>query len=263
MAAEESGGKIIEALHELNVQTIVPIPKVWHFDFSITNAVVYMWISAIIVFVLFYVAAKKAKKEPSGLQTLAEILLNFGTGHLPGQIGEKGRKYFYLFLTIFVYIMVTNLVGLIPKPEVLKPYTPTANINVTASMAIVIFFFTQYQGFRRHGVRGYLSSWLSPPDVPKAMKPVLNVIFFIVHFMGEFFKPLSLLVRLFSNTIAGHLIILVMMGLLLEFAGVIAVPTGLFAIIMYGFEVFVAFIQAYIFSLLSVVYVETAIYSKH
>jgi F-type H+-transporting ATPase subunit a len=263
MLAEEGGSKIVEALHELNVQDIVSIPKVGPFDFSITNAVVYMWVSAVVVFAFFYIAARRMRKEPDGLQTIAEILLNFATGHLTGQIGEKGKKYYYLILTIFSYIFVTNLIGLIPKPELFKPYTPTANINVTFSMALVVFCIVQYQGFRRHGVRGYLGSWLTPPGVPKAMARPLNFIFFPVHLMGEFFKPLSLSVRLFAHTIAGHLIILVMLGLLLQYAGLIILPTGIFVVIMTAFEVFVAFIQAYIFSLLSVVYIESAIYAGH
>jgi F-type H+-transporting ATPase subunit a len=263
MLAEESGSKIVDALHELNVQTVISIPKVGPFDFSISNAVVYMWVSAIIVFGFFFIVAKRMKKEPDGLQTIAEILLNFATGHLTGQIGEKGKKYYYLILTIFAYIFVTNIIGLIPKPIMFKPYTPTANINVTFSMALVVFLIVQYQGFHRHGVRGYLGSWLTPPGVPKAMARPLNFIFFPVHLMGEFFKPLSLSVRLFANTIAGHLIILVMLGLLLQYAGLIIVPTALFVIIMTAFEVFVAFIQAYIFSLLSVVYIESAIYAGH
>jgi len=263
LLAEEGGNKIVEALHELNVQTIVSIPKVWKFDFSITNAVVYMWVSAFIVFLVFFIAAKRAKKEPERLQVFAEIALNFATGHLTGQIGEKGKKYYYLILTIFTYIFFTNLIGLIPKPELFKPYTPTANINVTFAMAIVVFAITQYQGFRRHGARGYGRAFMTPPGVPKALGRPLNVIFVPVHIMGEIFKPLSLSVRLFANTIAGHLIILVMLGLLLQYANIIILPTALFVIIMTAFEVFIAFIQAYIFSLLSVVYIESAIYAGH
>jgi F-type H+-transporting ATPase subunit a len=263
LLAEEGGNKIVEALHELNVQTIVEIPKVGPFDFSITNAVVYMWVSAAIVFLLFFIAAKRAKKEPEKLQTFAEIALNFATGHLTGQIGEKGKKYYYLILTIFTYIFITNLIGLIPKPEMFKPYTPTANINVTFSMAIVVFLITQYQGFKRHGLRGYGRAFMTPSGVPKALGRPLNVIFVPVHIMGEIFKPLSLSVRLFANTIAGHLIILVMLGLLLQYAYVIILPTAIFVIIMTAFEVFIAFIQAYIFSLLSVVYIESAIYAGH
>ncbi|HEY5528324.1 MAG TPA: F0F1 ATP synthase subunit A [Thermoleophilia bacterium] len=264
MLAEAGTNKIVEALSELNVQTIVHIPKVGPFDFSISNAVIYMWASAVIVFLFFFIVARRLKKEPDGLQIVAEILLNFATGHLTGQLTEKGKKYYYLILTIFSYILVTNLVGLIPKPDALLPYTPTANINVTFGMAIVIFFITQYQGFHRHGVRGYLKSWLTPPGVPKLMRAPLNAIFFVVHFMGEFFKPLSLSVRLFGNTIAGHVIILVMLGLLLQYASaIVIIPAGLFVVIMLAFEVFVAFIQAYIFSLLSVVYIETAINSSH
>ena len=264
MLAEQSANKIEGVLHELNVQEIVHIPKIGPFDFSISNAVIYMWVSAVIVFVFFFVVSLRMRKSPSGLQTWAEILLGFATGHLTGQIGEKGKKYYYLILTLFTFIMVTNLIGLIPKPMEIKPYTPTANINVTFGLALVVFAVTQFQGFRRHGPGGYLKSWLAPPGVPKVLAPPLNGIFFIVHFMGEFFKPLSLAVRLFGNTIAGHLIILVMLGLILEYASaIVIIPAALFVVIMLVFEVFVAFIQAYIFSLLSVVYIESAIYAGH
>jgi F-type H+-transporting ATPase subunit a len=92
----------------------------------------------------------------------------------------------------------------------------------------------------------------------------LNAIFFVVHLMGELFKPLSLAIRLFGNTIAGHLVILVMLGLVLKFSSyLIAVPPLAFVVAMNGFEIFVAFLQAYIFSLLSVIYIESAIYAGH
>jgi len=261
--AAETESKIAGALHELNVQTIVSIPKIGPFDFSITNAVVYMWASALIVLLFYIIVARRLKKEPGGAQTVAETALNFATGHLTGQFGEKGKKYYYLILTIFSYIFVMNLLGLIPKPEFLKPYTPTANINVTFGMAIVVFCVTQFQGFKRHGL-GYVRSWLTPPGVPTALAIPLHFIFFVVHVMGEFFKPLSLAIRLYGNTIAGHLVILVMIGLVLQYQSfLIAIPPLLFVIIMTGFEVFVAFLQAYIFSLLSVIYIETAIYAGH
>jgi F-type H+-transporting ATPase subunit a len=264
LAAEGVTSKVVEALHELNVQTVVSIPKVGPFDFSITNAVIWLWVSAAVVFLLFFIAAKRARKEPEKLQTLAEILIGFGRGHLTGQIGEKGRRFYYLILTIFVFILTTNMIGLIPKPEVLKPYTPTANINVTFAMAVVIFLVTQFQGVRNHGPGGYVRSWLLPPGIPKALAMPLNGIFFIVHIVGEFFKPLSLSVRLFGNTIAGHLVILVMVGLMLQFASaIVIIPAGLFVVFMLGFEIFVAFLQAYIFSLLSTVYIESAIYAGH
>ena len=90
MLADAGANKVVEALSELNVQTLVHIPKVGPIDFSISNAVIYMWVSAVIVFVFFFVVARRLKKEPDGLQIIAEILLNFATGHLTGQIGEKG-----------------------------------------------------------------------------------------------------------------------------------------------------------------------------
>ena len=264
MAAEAGVSKITEALLELNVQVIWKGPKIGPFDLSITNAVVYMWLSAIVVFGFFFYVSRRLKKDPGGLQAFAEILLNLATGHLTGQIGEKGKKYYYLILTLFTYIFTMNIIGLIPKPEYIRPYTPTANINVTFGIAFVVFVVVQYQGFHRHGVRGYIGSWLSPPGVPKALAIPLNVIFFFVHLMGELFKPLSLAIRLFGNTIAGHLIILVMLGIVIQYANVlVALPPLAFVLAMNGFEIFVAFIQAYIFSLLSVIYIESAIYAGH
>lgn len=257
-----SSGKIVEALTELNLYKIVDIPKIWKFDFSITNGVVYIWFSALVVFLLFYIAAKRARKEPGKLQTLAEVMLNFGTG-LTGIYTSKGKKYYYIYITIFAYIFVTNMIGLIPKPEFLHPYTPTANINVTFSMAIVIFVLTQYFGVKNHGVRGYMGTFLMPKDVSPMIRRAMNVIFFPVEIMGQLFRPLSLSVRLFANTIAGHIIILVMLGMLLQYKFPVGGATGLFVIVMTAFEIFVAFIQAYIFSLLSVVYLEGAMADTH
>lgn len=264
MAAETvaSSGKIVEALTELNIKEIIHLPTLWKFNFSITNAVIYIWFSAFLVFILFYIAARFARKEPGKLQTIAEIMLNFGV-NLTGIYTAKGKKYYYLYITIFSYIFVTNIIGLIPKPEALHPYTATANINVTFSMAIVIFVLTQYFGVKNHGVRGYMSTFLMPKDVSKWIRRVMNVIFFPVEIMGQLFRPLSLSVRLFANTIAGHIIILVMLGMLLQYRGLVGVGTGLFVIIMTAFEIFVAFIQAYIFSLLSVVYLEGAMADTH
>jgi F-type H+-transporting ATPase subunit a len=266
VAAEGTTSEVIRALEELNVQTVVSIPQVGPFNFSITNAVIYMWVSAILVFLFFFIASRRLRmrNKPGLLQSIAESLVGFGRGHLTGQLGEKGKKYYYLVLTIFVFILTTNLIGLIPKPFALKAYTPTANINVTIAMALVVFFMTQYLGVKNHGVGGYMKSWLLPPGVPKALAVPLNGIFLVVHIVGELFRPVSLSVRLFGNTIAGHLVILVMLGLILEFAkAIVIIPAALFIIIMTGFEIFVALLQAYIFSLLSVLYIEGAIYAGH
>jgi F-type H+-transporting ATPase subunit a len=263
LAAEEVTSKVVEALHELNIQTIVKIPKVGPFDFSITNAVIYLWVSAIVVFLFFFIVSKRTRKNPGLMQSFAETLIGFGRGHLTGQIGEKGRKYYWLPLTVFVFILVTNLIGLIPKPVQIKPYTPTANISVTFGMALVVFLVTQFMGVKNHGVGGYMRSWLLPPGVPKALAAPLNGIFFVVHLVGELFRPLSLSVRLFGNTLAGHLIILVMLGLMLQLASVLLVLPAILVVVMTAFEIFVALLQAYIFALLSVLYIEGAIYAGH
>ena len=129
---------------------------------------------------------------------------------------------------------------------------------MTFGLAIVVFFVTQYQGFRRHGFRGYVGSWLMPrPECPRPWPVRSTSSSSSVHIMGEIFKPLSLAVRLFANTVAGHLIILVMLGLHAAVREIHHHPAGRVRRDHDdAFEVFVAFIQAYIFSLLSVVYIE-------
>ena len=118
MAAEESGTKIVEALHELNVQTIVSIPEVGPVRLlHHQRGDLHVGIGAILSSSSSSWSPGKRRKNRSGLQTLAETLMSFATGHLTGQIGEKGKKYYYLILTLFTYIMVTNLIGLIPKPS--------------------------------------------------------------------------------------------------------------------------------------------------
>lgn len=222
-------------------------------DFSITKSTVMMFLAAIILIcVLIYaVSSNNKNKVPKGLGNVVESLIVFVRDEivLPN-MGPEGLKLMPFFLTLFFFIMFSNLLGLFPFMS-----QPTKNVNVTASLAIITFIITQYKGIQAHGFGGYVKN-LVPPGVPVFVLPIMIV----VEFIGLFTKPFSLLMRLFANITAGTIIIFSLIGLIfvMEYAGtVIAVP---FALFIYLIEIFIALLQAYIFTLLSALYINMAMH---
>lgn len=220
-------------------------------DFSITKSTLMMFLSAVIlIIVLMYaVSSNKKNKIPRGIGNVVESLVVFVRDDIVrANMGDAGLKMMPFFLTLFFFIMFANLLGLFPFMA-----QPTKNINVTAALALTTFAVTQYKGIKAHGFGGYAKS-LVPPGVPVFVLPIM----IIVEFIGLFTKPFSLLMRLFANITAGTIIIFSLIGLIfvMEYTGsVIAVP---FAIFIYLIEIFIALLQAYIFTLLSVLYVNMA-----
>ncbi|HRI85809.1 MAG TPA: F0F1 ATP synthase subunit A [Ignavibacteria bacterium] len=223
------------------------------FDFSITKTLFMMILSAVILIMVLLIAASgnKKNKYPRGIGNLVESLIVFVRDDIVvPNMGKEGLKLMPFFLTLFFFIMFANLIGLFPFMA-----QPTKNINVTAGLALVTFFITQIKGIQAHGFGGYLKA-LVPPGVPVFVLPIMV----IVEFIGLFTKPFSLLMRLFANITAGSIIIFSLIGLVfvMEYAGsVIAVP---FALFIYFLEIFIALLQAYIFTMLSVLYINMAMH---
>lgn len=220
-------------------------------DFSLTKSTVMMFLAAVIMIcvLLYAVSSNKKRKVPKGIGNAVESIVVFIRDEivLPN-MGAEGLKLMPFFLTLFFFIMFANLLGLFPFMS-----QPTKNINVTAALALITFAITQYKGIKAHGFGGYMKA-LIPPGVPVFVLPIMIV----VEFIGLFTKPFSLLMRLFANITAGTIIIFSLIGLIfvMEYAGtVIAVP---FAIFIYMIEIFIAFLQAYIFTLLSALYINMA-----
>jgi F-type H+-transporting ATPase subunit a len=153
-----------------------------------------------------------------------------------------------------VFILVLNLIGLIPNT-----YPVTANISFTLMLALLTFILTQYEGFRRNGAGTYIKSF-APPGLP--LKPLMVPFMFGIEILGEFTKPLTLGMRLYANILAGHLIIYVFLGLILYFGTVVAIISVPLAVVFYAFEIFVAILQAYIFAILTQVYIELAMFRE-
>lgn len=223
------------------------------FDFSITKSTAMAILAALIAIVFLGYAASSNSKNmvPKGVGNMVEAIIVFIRDQIVvANMGKEGLRFMPFFLTVFFFILIANIIGLFPFMA-----QPTKNINVTCALALITFVMTQIAGIRAHGFGGYVKN-LVPPGVPGFVLPIMVV----VEFIGLFTKPFSLMMRLFANITAGSIIIFSLIGLIfvMEYAGsVIAVP---FALFIYLMEIFIAFLQAYIFTMLSVLYINMAMH---
>lgn len=232
-------------LHHFELHPIVHL-SLMGIDISITKAVLAMWAGmAVIVGIFMLVVRRDLTLVPGKLQSVLEIAMEFIRGMVDEFIGEEeGKKYFSFIATLFLFILACNMIGLIPGS-----YTITSQIVVTGAFAVGIFFMTLVIGFVKHGV--HFVTILVPPGVPKIMIPVMIPI----EIISMLARPLSLSVRLFANMTAGHTVLAVLFGLAMTVPLWIGwMPFG-FTVIIYGLEVAIAFIQAYIFTILTCVYI--------
>lgn len=221
------------------------------YDISITKNVASMMISAILLITVFLVIAGRYKKNklaaPSGIQSFFEPIIVYLIDDLAKPIlGNKYKKYLPYLLTIFFFIWFNNLLGLIPGGANL-----TGNIAITMSLAVLTFLITNISG---NGY--YWKHILWTPGVPLP----LRIIILPIEVVGIFTKPFSLMIRLFANITAGHIIILAFIGLIFIFQSVGMAPVSIaFGLFMMFMELFVAILQAYIFTLLSAMYIGSAV----
>ncbi len=224
-------------------------------DLSITMAVVMLWVVAAFLFLFLTFIAMKASLYPSKSQSIVEMVYQYLHQNLIVEIiGEEGSPWFPFITTLFLFIFFCNLLGLVPGA-----FTATSNINVTATLAIIVFLTVQSVGIYTHGFFGYLKG-LVPGGVPIW----IAVVMFPIELLSQFAKPFSLAVRLFANMFAGHVVILVFLSLIIVsksyFIGVLPLA-GVVA--MNALEIFFGLIQAYIFALLAAVYISAAIQIEH
>jgi F-type H+-transporting ATPase subunit a len=224
-------------------------------DLSITRHVVMMWVASVVLIGMLLSAFRKPSVVPSGAANFFETIAVFLRDEVALPImGDHGRKYLPFLLTIFFFILFCNLIGLVPYSA-----TPTGNINVTAGLAICTFAVMLGAGVVNNGPIGYFKS-LFPSGVPGW----LLIILVPVELISLFVKPFALCVRLFANMTGGHVAILVFLGLIVilqnEWVALGSVP---FAVAIYILEVFVSFVQAFVFTLLSTVFIGMAAHPDH
>jgi len=244
----------MDLLHHFELHPIVEI-HVLGMDVSITKAVVMMWIACCLTFLFLVLGGRRAKLVPSGFQNFVEAIVDFLRSNIIlATMGEAGLAWFPFIATLFFFVLFCNLLGLVPWG-----FTATSNINVTATLAIIVFFCTQGAGVAKHGFIGYLKKFV-PKGVPLAILPIMVPI----EIISQFAKPFSLAVRLFANMTAGHAVILVFLFMIIMFKSwaITAVPL-IGVVVMSAFEIFVALIQAYIFSILAAMYIAEAVQEAH
>jgi F-type H+-transporting ATPase subunit a len=227
------------------------------FDLGPTKHVVYLFIAALIVAILLVGTARAHRRHthevgrPRGFAAgLEGVMLYLRNEVYMPVIGHGGEKYIPFCLTLFFFIAIANLLGLVPYGS-----TATGNIAVTATLATITFIVVEVAGMRALG-KGYIGTivyW--PHDMPVAMKLPLTLVMTPVELIGKFTKPFALTIRLFANMIAGHVIILALIGLIFMFGFFVAVPAIAMALFIMFLELLVVFIQAFIFSLLAAVFI--------
>ncbi|MBN1676097.1 MAG: F0F1 ATP synthase subunit A [Kiritimatiellae bacterium] len=239
-------------MHEIPRVVLIPI-RFFGLDLSVTNHVLLVWIAGLLTVAFAVLACRRRGPFARGLwQSLFEVLFDFVDRQIVREsIGRGAEAWTPFVLTLFLFILAANLLGLVPAPSF---QAATANINVTAALAVLVFVTTQVIDLVRHGPGGYLRR-ITPPGVPWWVKPLLIPI----ELVARLARPISLAIRLFANMMAGHAVLLVFLGLLAGARFFVAPFPLLAAVAMECFELFVAFLQAFIFASLSALYLREAL----
>jgi F-type H+-transporting ATPase subunit a len=225
--------------------------------FTVTNVTLWMALSVVCVILLFVLGTGKRSLIPGRVQSIAEVIYGFVRKMVEDVAGHDGLKYFPYILTLFLFILFSNFLGLLPKS-----FTTTSHIAVTAVMAMAVFLTVTVLGFVKNGA-GFLSLfWISSAPLP--LRPILAVIEIISYFV----RPVSHSIRLAGNMMAGHAVIKVFAAfaplVLISGIGYLVTPLAILAIVaMYALEILVCAIQAYVFSILTCVYLRDALHPHH
>ena len=224
---------------------------------SISNATLWMAVTIVCIAILFVLGTAKRAVIPGRLQSVAELAYSFVHKMVEDVAGHDGLKYFPYIFTLFCFIVFSNFLGLIPGA-----FTTTSHIAVTAVLAMSVFLFVTILGFVKNGTRFLGLFWVS--SAPLALRPVLAIIELISYFV----RPVSHSIRLAGNMMAGHAVIKVFAAfaplILVSGIGLAVTPLSILAITaMYGLEILVCFIQAYVFTILTCVYLKDALHPGH
>jgi len=259
----QGGGKAEEIMHHIldsNVFEIfgkeihLPQYEVFGYDISITKHVLMMWIAGLIVFLIFLffrLSYRKGDLVPRGIANLLEAMILFIRDEIVyANFGKAGKGYVPYFLTLFFFILVCNLLGLVPYAS-----TATGNISVTAALAGISFVMIQASGIKKKGFVKYARE-IIPPGIPFWLIPVMAP----VEIISMLTKPFALCIRLFANMTGGHIVLLALFGLLTSFK---LAPIIFFPLAISLLELMIALIQAYIFTFLTSVFISMAMLEEH
>ena len=239
-------------MHQFEVHRIGPKIEISGIDLSFTNSSFFMFMSSILIILFLLFGTREKKLIPGKIQLISEMLYNFIAKMISDTAGSKAKPYFPFVFSLFVFILFCNMVGMLPYS-----FTVTSHIIVTLTFAIFIFIGVTILGFVIHGFK-YLKIFV-PSGVPIVLLPIISIIEIISYLS----RPVSLSVRLFANMMAGHTMLKVFGGFVISL-GLIGgwLPLS-FSVALTGLEILVAFLQAYVFAILTCIYLNDALDLHH
>jgi F-type H+-transporting ATPase subunit a len=245
-----------DPIHQFDIHRIVPI-NIGGWDVSFTNSSLFMVLAALLTVGFLMYATRARALVPTRVQSLAEISYEFVAGMLRDSIGEEGMKYFPFVFSLFMFIFFANMLGMIPGA-----FTVTSHIVITAALAALVFLTVLVVGFAKNGLHFF--KLFVPDGVPIYILPLVTAIE-IISFLS---RPVSHSVRLFANMLAGHITLKVFGGFVVmlmgagSFAALAPLPL-LAAVALTALEFLVAFLQAYVFTMLTCMYLNDALHPGH
>lgn len=251
-----ASGKAIDPMHQFEINKLVDLKLLGH-DISFTNASLWMLISLAVVTLIMVYGSRQRAMVPGRLQSLAELSYEFVANTLTGVTGKEGMRFFPFVFSLFMFVFAANLLGMIPGS-----FTVTSQIIVTAAFALLIMAVVVIAGVKNHGTHFF--GLFVPSGVPVPIL-ILMVPIEIISFLS---RPVSLSLRLFGNMLAGHIVLKAFGGLTVMLLGagawaVIAPFPLLMAVAVTALEFLVAFLQAYVFTILTCVYLNDALHPGH
>ncbi|MFO7298075.1 MAG: F0F1 ATP synthase subunit A [Pseudomonadota bacterium] len=237
-------------MHQFEINRLAEI-EIFGIDASFTNSSLFMVLGVALITGFFALAMNGRSLVPTRMQSVAELCYEFVANMVRENVGQAGMKYFPFVFTLFTYILVMNLLGMIPYS-----FTVTSHIIVTFALAALVFVVVTAIGFARHGL-GYLKLFV-PEGVPIWLMPLIVPIELISYLI----RPISLSVRLFANMMAGHTMLKVFAGFVVSL-GIFGFAPLLFTVAFTGLEFVVAFLQAFIFAVLTCIYLNDAVNMHH
>lgn len=255
-AEHAQGGAPVDPMHQFEIQRLVEFGPIAGVDAAFTNASLWMVFAVSLITLFMGLASRKTALVPGRLQLLGEMTYSFIANMVKENIGTEGMRYFPFIFTLFMFILFCNMLGMLPYS-----FTVTSHLIVTFALAAIVFVLVTLVGFICHGV-GFLKLFV-PSGVPTFLLPLLVVIELISYLT----RPVSLSVRLFGNIMAGHTMLKIFGGFIVGLASAGLAPLAIapFALMVAftGLEFLIAGLQAYVFTILTCIYLSEAIHMNH
>jgi F-type H+-transporting ATPase subunit a len=247
-----------DPIHQFQIKTLVPLGQIGGHEFAFTNSSLFMAIAVGTISLLMLGTTMSRALVPGRMQSLAELSYEFVADTLKSSAGTEGMKFFPLVFTLFMFILTVNMIGLIPGT-----FTVTSHIIVTAALSLLVFFTVIFYGVYKNGFK-FLNLFV-PSGIPIYILPLI-VFIEVLSFLS---RPISHSVRLFANMLAGHITLKVFAGFITMLGGFgiagwigAALPLAL-TVSLTALEMLVAFLQAYVFTILTCIYLNDAIHPGH